>query len=81
MIAQQAAQQQESLPQAAQTLEGLLDEYQKAHAERDLYFNREFERQEIAGLSIETAREYLQDSLDSRLERQQARERGSGFEM
>ena len=81
LIAQQAAQQQESLPQAAQTLEGLLDEYQKAHAERDLYFNREFERQEIAGLSIETAREYLQDSLDSRLERQQARERGSGFEM
>lgn len=45
MIAQQAAQQQESLPQAAQTLEGLLDEYQKAHAERNAVHLREFEFQ------------------------------------
>ena len=30
--------------QTAQTQEGLLDEYQQAHAERDLYFNRKHEQ-------------------------------------
>lgn len=67
--------------QAAQTQETLLDEYQQAHAELDLYFNREYEQKEISGLPIDKAREYLQDGLEGRIERQQARERGRGFEM
>ena len=67
--------------QTAQTLDGLLDEYQQAHAERDLYFNRKHEQKEISGLPIDKAREYLQDALEGRIERQQARERGRGFEM
>ena len=46
--------------QTAQTQEGLLDEYQQAHAERDLYFNRKHEQKEISGLPIDKAREYLQ---------------------
>ena len=65
----------------AQTQEGLLDEYQKAHAERDLYFNRQYEQKEISGLPIDKAREYLQEGLEGRIERQQVRERGRGFEM
>lgn len=67
--------------QTAQTQEGLLDEYQQAHAERDLYFNRKHEQKEISGLPIDKAREYLQDALEGRIERQQARERGRSFEM
>ena len=39
--------------QTAQTLEGLLDEYQQAHAERNLYFNRKHEQKEISGLPID----------------------------
>ena len=67
--------------QTAQTLEGLLDEYQQAHAERNLYFNRKHEQKEISGLPIDKAREYLQEGLEGRIERQQVRERGRGFEM
>lgn len=67
--------------QRAQTLDGLLDEYQQAHTERDLYFNRKHEQKEISGLPIDKAREYLQEGLEGRIERQQARERGRGFEM
>ena len=67
--------------QRAQTLDGLLDEYQQAHAERNLYFNRTHEQKEISDLPIDKAREYLQDGLEGRIERQQARERGRGFEM
>ena len=53
--------------QTAQTLEGLLDEYQQAHAERDLYFNRKHEQKEISGLPIDKAREYLQEGLEGRI--------------
>nr|WP_281441134.1 hypothetical protein [Aeromonas veronii] len=67
--------------QTAQTQEGLLDEYQQAHAERNLYFNRKHEQKEISGLPIDKAREYLQDALEGRIDRQQARERGRDFEM
>ncbi len=56
-------------------------QYQQAHAERDLYFNRKHEQKEISGLPIDKAREYLQDALEGRIERQQARELGRGFEM
>ena len=50
--------------QTAQTQEGLLDEYQQAHAERNLYFNRKHEQKEISGLPIDKAREYLQEGLE-----------------
>ena len=62
--------------QRAQTLDGLLDEYQQAHTERDLYFNRKHEQKEISGLPIDKAREYLQEGLEGRIERQQARDSG-----
>jgi chromosome segregation ATPase len=62
--------------QTAQTQEGLLDEYQQAHAERNLYFNRKHEQKEISGLPIDKAREYLQEGLEGRIERQQARDSG-----
>ena len=67
--------------QTALTLDGLLDEYQQAHAERDLYFNREYEQKEISGLPIDKAREYLQDALDGRIERQQALDDEQVFDM
>ncbi|WP_162628494.1 hypothetical protein [Aeromonas veronii] len=58
-----------------------MDEYQQAHAERNLYFNRKHEQKEISGLPIDKASEYLQDALEGRIERQQASELGRGVEM
>ncbi|WP_223925580.1 hypothetical protein, partial [Aeromonas caviae] len=36
----------------------------------DLYFNRKHEQKEISGLPIDKAREYLQEGLEGRIERQ-----------
>lgn len=53
----------------------LLDEFEKKHAARDLAFNREFERNEIKHLSDDGAREYLQEALNSRMERASTNEK------
>ena len=60
----------------------LLDEFAKAHAERGLYFNRDYERDEIQALQPDKAREYLQNALEARTERQQqANEQDRGLEL
>lgn len=51
------------------TREELLNEFQQAHADRGLPFERDFERDEINFYSEAVAREYLQDALDGRTER------------
>ncbi|HDT6013295.1 TPA: MobA/MobL family protein, partial [Raoultella ornithinolytica] len=64
-----------------QTRAELLDEFAKAHAERGLYFNRDYEQGEIQALQPDKAREYLQSALEARTERQQASEQDRGFEL
>lgn len=64
------------------TMTELLDEFAKAHAERGLYFNRDYERDEIQALQPDKAREYLQNALEARTERQQqAHEQDRGLEL
>lgn len=59
-----------------------LDEFAKAHAERGLYFNRDYEQGEIQALQPDKAREYLQNALEARTERQQqASEQDRGLEL
>ena len=64
-----------------QTRAELLDEFAKAHAERGLYFNRDYEQGEIQALQPDKAREYLQSALEARTERQQASEQDRGLEL
>ena len=57
------------------TREELLNEFQQAHADRGLPFERDFERDEINFYSEPVAREYLQDALDGRTERANGQEK------
>ena len=87
---QARAESIQSAPRAAelkpepkqQTRSELLDEFAKAHAERGLYFNRDYEQGEIQALQPDKAREYLQNALGARTERQQqANEQDRGLEL
>jgi hypothetical protein len=57
------------------TREELLNEFQQAHADRGLPFERDFERDEINFYSEPVAREYLQNALDGRTERANGQEK------
>lgn len=57
------------------TREQLLDEYQQAHSDRGLSFERDFERGEISHLHDDAAREYLQEALQGRIERANGQEK------
>ena len=57
------------------TREQLLDEYQQAHSDKGLSFERDFERGEISHLPDDAAREYLQEALQGRIERANGQEK------
>lgn len=57
------------------TREELLNEFQQAHTDRGLPFERDFERDEINFYSEPVAREYLQNALDGRTERANGQEK------
>ncbi len=47
----------------------MLDHSGKEHSENGLYFNRDFERNEIKNLTLEQAKKYLDDSLEDWIQR------------
>lgn len=47
----------------------MLAHSENEHSENGLYFNRDFERNEIKNLTLEQAKNYLDDSLVDRIQR------------